>query len=189
MTIFRNIKRQGFTLAEIMVSVAIIAIFSSMSIALFYSYRKTGELNMAAYKLISDIRKAQEYALGLKELNPTDGFPLGGWGVFFDKSNPAKNKYTIFADLDNDKIMDAGESSSEIYIQSNIVIQNINMDEAVMPGNRVYATFLPPDPTVSLCRNGSLCATTNIEIKLSQDGTSVVGVKINKNGLAEIINY
>lgn len=175
-TYFDN--RNGFTLAEIMVSIAIVAIFSTVSTATFYSYKRTGDLDMAALKLTSDIRKTQGYALGLKEQGGS--YP---WGIYFEMSNP--NRYTIFADSSGNYYYNNGESFLPVSFSDSITISEIRIDG--VSRNRVNIVFSAPDPEINMCRNQNRmqCAGSKVEIDLTK-GTLTKTVSVNMLGLVEV---
>ena len=154
-------NERGYTLIELIVSISIIIIISSMMLA---NYRQGGaseELNAAAQNLVSEIRKVQAYSLGYKEFNgsiPDEG----GWGIALTSvSTQSPENFILFFDYTgatpsgpNDKY----NSPTELYV-SNKIGKNVEVDELIFNNgasseNYFWAIFFPPDPIVNL--NGDI---------------------------------
>lgn len=179
-----KIKFNGFTLIEILVSIFIISMISVISIASFKSYKRSSDVYSDALKLSSDLRKAQNYSLALKNFGST-GFPAGGWGIFIDNVN---GEYTIFSDNNNDKEYQTNEKFYT-YATENAIINNstfTNTAGASSDESRAYITFEPPDPKINICKSGSDCNYKSlvVELKGKNSGENSF-VRINNLGLVE----
>lgn len=86
---------RGFTLLELVVVVAIVSIFTSLSSVTYNSTEKQRKVTLAAQQIQADVRYAQKLALSFKKHNGK--FARSGYGIRF--LNTASS-YTIFADLD-----------------------------------------------------------------------------------------
>ncbi|HBI97146.1 MAG: General secretion pathway protein H [Candidatus Falkowbacteria bacterium GW2011_GWC2_38_22] len=187
--IMSNIKNNssGFTLVELVVSVAIIAIISTMAVTNFKGHDKKTKVDLAAYKLASDIRKAQSFALSMKE----DGgsVPLGGWGLFL-RDNPGNNDgFYFFKDTDGDHKRDNGEDYGEkILFLNDIFMKNGEMKLDGTAKNSLYISFEPPNPNTWLCDNSGVCTsgTEAILTLTNSDSTHERTIKINKFGLIDV---
>jgi prepilin-type N-terminal cleavage/methylation domain-containing protein len=174
--------QMGFTLMELLVSLFIIALLSSIFLANMHYGNQQGELNMVAQKLASDIRLTQSYALGLKEFGGSR--PEGGWGIYFDET---KNYYTIYADIGGFKVYNIGEEFQDIKLPDSIVVNDIRGDGGPIPNNWVHITFEPPDPTIHICRNSAQCNYNNTEIILAiKNGSETKTIFVNKLGLVDV---
>lgn len=194
---WRPKSQSGFTLMELVVSLSIIGIISGVFLANFHYANQQGKVNMAAQKLASDIRQAQGYALGQKEFEAISDFPKGGWGVYLSKIPPDDDGYYIFADYgdgsggDPDHEYDNGELFNQLGLPAGVNISQIRIDGN--PRNTLHITFIPPDPTVWICRNASQCATENdgesAEITLIDSGGNYSKkIYINIFGLVDVGN-
>ena len=199
-------KKPGFTLIELIVSVSIIALVTGIFLANYSSANRRSDLTMTAQKLVTDIRLAQNYGLGLSRygLSGSTNVPSGGWGAHFDLANYGNNKYVIFADDDGDSLFDAGEDNLTYGAQvttlpANIVIDSIKVGTAVGASvgfsteNKTDITFLPPDPitTINSPNNYSLGPEFNkqVDIILKDLKTNnIKTVRINYLGLAEVVD-
>jgi prepilin-type N-terminal cleavage/methylation domain-containing protein len=70
--IFRLAHKKGFTLVELLISVAIISILSTIGTASFQNYANRAGVKNSALELTSELRKYQNYAMS-GEKNPVPG--------------------------------------------------------------------------------------------------------------------
>ena len=103
-------KARGFTLIEVVVVIGVMAIISSLMLANFPRFNKQISVEREASKLALSLRKAQSYALAVREFNPAfndDPFCVSppvkfpGYGIFFKISDPAR--YFNYGDVNCDK--------------------------------------------------------------------------------------
>jgi Tfp pilus assembly protein FimT len=173
----KDLKSQaGFTIAELLVGIFIIALISGIFLANYRSADRQAKLNMAAQQVVSDIRTAQNYSLGLQEFKGS--VPKSGWGARFDTASPGS--YIIFADEDEGEFdYDASEAYKIIDLPSDIIISNIDIAGAV------DIVFMPPDPTTYINTNNN----TSVEITLKENiSNAVKKINVNFLGLIDIID-
>jgi prepilin-type N-terminal cleavage/methylation domain-containing protein len=92
-----NLKNKGFTLAEIMVSIAIVVMIMSVVLFGYRSYNDNIILSSAGQEMAISIRQAQVYGVSVKQV--VGGDFNTSYGISFDLSNPGS--YYIFADKNN----------------------------------------------------------------------------------------
>jgi len=85
--------KQGFTLVELLVSVAIFAAVTALVLAKYQSFNGGIILTDAAYEVALTVREAQTYGINVQGNATT--FNLG-YGVHFD--NTSKNSFILFSD-------------------------------------------------------------------------------------------
>lgn len=177
----KDLKSQaGFTIAELLVGIFIIALISGIFMANYRSSDRQAKLNMAAQQVVSDIRTAQNYSLGLQEFEGS--VPKSGWGTRFDITSP--DSYIIFADEDEEEEYDydAGEAYKIIDLPSDIIISNIDIAGAV---NAVDIVFMPPNPATYINQTDN----TSVEITLKENISGAVKkIKVNFLGLIDIVD-
>lgn len=145
--------KKAFTLIELLVSVAILMIFAAMLLVNRNS-PEGYELINAAERLAADIGQVQSLAMSAKEVG---GAIPGGWGVHIDK---AQNCYIIFADIDSDKIYDAGagevmcdadsnpspsERLERVFFPRSVEISDV-LKAGVSTNDPLDIVFVPPHP-------------------------------------------
>jgi len=183
----------GLTLVEMIVSIAMIAIITSVFATNYHSTNKRTDLIMTAQSLVSDIHWAQNNTLGLVKYGTA--VPPGGWGVHFDLDQP--NEYIVFADLNAPGT--AGyleyDENTEGLVSSGArrvsLSDKINLSALAIAGtgeldaNWVNITFLPPDPITNI--NSNLGTSTALEIELTEvQSNSKKVIQVNFLGLAEV---
>lgn len=85
---------KGFTLIELMVVLAIIAVVMSIVLSSQSTFNKTLTLANTAYDIALTIRYAETYGLGSRAIGT---ITRAGYGVHFQ--NTSKNSFTLFADV------------------------------------------------------------------------------------------
>jgi len=115
----------GFTLVEILVSISIMIVITAITLVNYRAGEGRTALNNAAQKMASDIRLAQQFALGEKEFK---GQTPQAWGVCITSSGAYSyfsDTYYIFADLspNNNHSCENGGSldNNEIYAKVKLV--------------------------------------------------------------------
>ncbi len=183
-------KKSGFTLIELIVSVGIISMVTGIFLANYSSANRRTDLTMTAQKLVSDIRMAQNYALGLARYgnSGSTNVPPGGWGIHFDLQNYGNNQYVIFADDDGNTIYGSGEADITHGAQVSSLPANISI-YSLSTGNSADITFLPPDPITTITNISTMATSSQVDIVLRDLRTSAIKtVRINFLGLVEVIN-
>ena len=109
-------NKNGFTLLELVVVMAIISIMSAVVISGYGNQRDSKALFLGKSQVINDIGIIRG-----------ETYNKGGYGIRFTKDS---DKYMIFADLDNDGIYDgAGEDYEEIKLPRNIKVSDLEKDK------------------------------------------------------------
>ncbi len=156
-----NISNKGFTLAEVLIVIAIIVFLFPMVLTNYRAGDKQFSLYRSAHDLAQDLRGAQEMAMTGKTTPVQFGenFPAGGYGLYFEDY---KNSYILFADCDGDNEYDASgiaascaEASSapgESYPEK---IQDLSLESGIIissltPSSPLTIVFFPPIPVITI---------------------------------------
>lgn len=153
-------NKSGFSLIELIIVIAILALFSSGVMIWFFGYQREAELGAAAKTIVNTLRDAQSRSI--------NGQDFKSWGVYFDNLN---NKFVLFR---NDG---GGFASSamkeENYLSSFVKIGNICLPEATRGvclngGGKEIIFNLPKGDTSQYGTFGG--NTTAIRIELANSG-------------------
>jgi prepilin-type N-terminal cleavage/methylation domain-containing protein len=148
---------RGFTLTEILVTIAIIVILSGLIIANSGTGQSQLALSRSANKLAQDIRRAQEMAMSAKECDECGGVVPKRYGIYMTKDS---NEYILFADYPGDSdgkfYWPPFDSTKDTKIETIYYESGIRMDDAVgidcSPSGpkRYHISFAPPNPTIEI---------------------------------------
>jgi len=159
------LKDAGFTIVEVLVVLAIVAIISGFMVVNFRKGGESGKLQRSAQLIVQNIRKAQNMALSSVEYG---GAVPYAYGVFFDRD--VINSYILFADLNPDSYRYNGEPPDKrietINLERGIVIDSIS------PSPFLHIAFSPPNPltfinvdrseaTITIKKEGATCPSVN----------------------------
>ena len=177
-------SNSGFTIAEILVIIPIIAILSSILILYNRSTEKQLILFKEQARLISTLNRAKGLALAFFREPSGEIACSYGVRIFPDPDS----SYIIFKDLPNDPSVGCS-SADNLYSGPNenfdkmveVDKKAIEIDSDPAATTLINIVFLPPDPRVVLNGNPSLTADQKITLKLKDSNVSRV-VKVNKAG-------
>jgi prepilin-type N-terminal cleavage/methylation domain-containing protein len=148
MTIFKNnsgSKLRGFSLVELMVSVAVVAIITSIVLTNQNQFNSSILLRNLSYDIALSIRQAQVFGLSIRS-----GFGVNtqGYGVHFDSENDSS--YILFAD-DGDLQFDAGDTVLDTF--------------DIRGGNFVSKFCVHSEPSTEHCSDNGASKKINIVFK------------------------
>ncbi len=143
-----EINQNGFSLIEMLVSVFILTIITTLSITNYRAGEKKNLLNLESNVLLSNIRKMQNMVLNGSKFNEKE-MPFGGYGIHFEDTSSK-----IFYDDNSNQVYDDGEEVSPIPLQK------ISLS---VSGNNSNLIFYPPKGQV--CVNTDSCSTCDCNIK------------------------
>jgi len=188
-----NISNKGFTLAEVLIVIAIMLFLLPMVLTNYNAGDKQFSLYRSAHDLAQDLRNAQEMAMTGKTTPVQFGenFPAGGYGLFFEDY---KNSYILFADCDGDNEYDASgiaascaeasSASGESYPEK---LQELSLESGVVilsltPSSPLTIVFFPPIPVITIRPQPS---NNEAVINLVLGGKSKI-ITINTAGLIDV---
>jgi len=169
-------NKNGFTLIELMVAIAIISIMSAVVIVQYNGYRNSKALTLGEKQIINDIRMVQGKTYNI--LSDSGSFPEGGYGIRFLKDS---NSYIVFTDNDDDSAYDAGEEFETIELPENVEIVGLKKDGA--DDSPVDIVFKPPYGKVLIDtkeKSGGSFIKLEIEIKNKSGSTKTIEVSSSR---------
>ncbi|MCF7835726.1 MAG: prepilin-type N-terminal cleavage/methylation domain-containing protein [Candidatus Marinimicrobia bacterium] len=174
--------KEGFTLIEVLVVIAITALLSGMVFANYKDSQKRYALAQDAQKLASDIRKAQNMTISGKEIAGVCSGGVGqscyGYGVYMEEDD---NFYIIYADWDDDKVY---KSSQDGLAETIFLSGVIGINSVSFPNGKLDIFFKSPDPTTFI--NGASGASVDpAEIVLGVIGNDAMTktISVTSSGL------
>jgi Tfp pilus assembly protein FimT len=96
--------KNGFTLAEMIISVSIVFLISSVALFSYSAFSDGLNISSAAQELSLEIRQAQIYGLAVKEKTVGSGQFANGYGIHISLDDPTN--YYIFVDQNNNNKYD-----------------------------------------------------------------------------------
>ncbi|MEK7503364.1 MAG: hypothetical protein AAB577_00015 [Patescibacteria group bacterium] len=167
----------GFTLIELIVITAIIALFTALTLPNYRGGSQQLTLQRSAHKLAQDFRMAEELALSSQKFG--DVTPQG-YGIYFNKNQP--NQYVLFADLNGDRrYSGVSEKAEQIYLETGVVIDTLTPGTA----DALTIVFVPPDPQVYIDNDLTLTQ-AKILVVHQQDSAKNKTICVNRGGLISL---
>lgn len=188
-----KLRSGGFTLTEMMVVMGISTVLMTTLVIQQSQWTDQLNLNTEAYRLTSDIRKAQFYSLSVKEDVVGSGDFDVGYGVYFDQTN--MNQYVFFADRNKDQQYNPGEGIVELLNKGVTIKKVCGVNNLCFPGNgslaQVHVSFFRPDTNAILnllnFGGGPSAAQPPVIITLQSPKNKEVSIRIEANGQVSII--
>lgn len=182
-------KEKGFSLFELLVSIAVISIITIIVLVNYRAGEKQYALRRSAHKLAHDIRRVQEMSMSAQKCQVCDPvqIPKTGYGIFLDKNYEQGNGYRLYADTSgNNEFFDSLDTIVDTpYLEKGIFIYVINTT------GEISINFKPPDPEIKIKFEESTTM-DSVEIILCiretscLDSKNVKKITVNKFGLVEI---
>ncbi len=184
---------KGYTLVELLVSVAIMSTITGATLVYFRYGNKNWALTRAAQKLSQDVRRASNMALSAPKIAQVDcsSCPVGGcqpkgYGVYFNSASPGTS-YILFGNMDSTDPPSYDAPTGCYSADKDVIIETINIESDVkilslVPADSFSVVFIPPDPTTKF----SLGSDGTINLSLISDATKTKQITINSKGNTNI---
>ncbi len=143
--------KSGFTLFEMLISVAIITIVSGVVFFNHSKFKTDTEITNIAYRMALSVREAQVYGISVKQFNPTGGGTFEvPYGLHFNKRTI--DAFILFADGDGDGLytVPPGEGDMDCNIApGSECVEKVSIGR----GNKIkgWCGILWSDPDVRPC--------------------------------------
>jgi len=178
---------KGFMLAEVLIVIAIILVFTSVIMVNHREGQKKVLLERAAHKLAQDIRVTEEMALSGRECLGCGKVP-DSYGIYLEKDS---DEYAIYADMNGNELYDSPSADriiETISLERGVFIKAIDPIPAVDPApDNICINFIPPDPEITMKWEGDQTTQIIITIALTADPTKTKTINVNVAGLINIV--
>ena len=161
--------KNGFTLVELIVVMAIMGIIFAVTVPQYSKIRDSKALSLGEEQIVNDIRMVQNYAYSI--LKNDGSFPVGGYGINFLKDS---NEYIVFADKDGDMEYDsASETFEKMELPRDVKIISLKVNSTEDADGIVDLVFTPPYGKVFIDKNNKITGNfIDLEIVISNDSGS-----------------
>ena len=189
---------QGFTLIEVMISIAIIVLVSTLIMLRYGAFSSSVLLKNQAFEVALDIRETQSYATSVR--GSGNEFRQE-YGLRFSSVSSINSQYTFFLDSQDsggsDRLYNSGEELGEPRrLDRRFIVSRICSPDCVNPAsNEIYSyldlTYKRPDFDALLrgYRSGAGWSTlTNVEIEIASvaDPSKARRVYVSSTGQIEV---
>ncbi len=194
-------KNKGFTLVELIVSLAIFAFMTAFLVAKYGTFNQGVLLTNLAYDVAITIRSAQTYGLNVQGTSASGStLFIYPYGVHFDKGS---SQFILYTDLKDNCVGTAmcGYDSSylpdekvNVYkMKPGNMVKDVCVGTgpgagcaAITSGTSFDVAFKRPNPDAALLNNGT--ASTYAEITLSSSDGSLKKVILRSTGQVAVQN-
>ena len=144
-----SLSKRGFTLVELIVSIALITVLSGILLGSRRQFADKLNLKNQTYNVVLAVRQAQVESLAVKPTGSPQNF-AASYGVHFD-SGYATNIFKYFTDSNLNGRFDNGEPNQDVTLLNVVVRQNVcgNNGSSCFGGNftQMSVTFRRPSAT------------------------------------------
>ncbi len=195
-------SQKGFTIIELVVSIAIFAMMTALVISRYGSFNQTTLVTNVAYDMAITIRTAQTYGVSVKS-DSSNTFN-SAYGIDFPvaNTNGIRNTFIFFNDTTNSGVYNSNEAITTYTLASGAKITSICLGSdpttactsGLIGSNQVLdITFRRPNPDAIFCTSGTNPCTPNTQpvafiTITSSDGTNNQIVYVRKNGQISVGN-
>ena len=165
-------KGEGFTLVEVLISIAIFLIITTIVLVNYRQGENSSTFRLQAFDIEDLIRDVQGMSIAGKKIEDT--IPVNGYGVFLDKID---DEIVVFGDMDSDNLFNEGV---DLLYSRNFLSDNINFNkfnifcDIYSNPNSLSLMFIPPKPLM-IINNDSTCTSSVIYLDSdSADGIWII---------------
>ena len=177
----------GFTLMEAMVVLAIITMLSAVTLISFTGVNDAITLRKERFQVALAIREAQNMALAVKLI--AGGITAPAYGVRFSTVAGSSSTYFIFADSNNNRVYDSGETkiggdsiTGDRTMEKGIKV-SVLTPQSGSPPPVAYITFASPEAEARMADGSGTPLGEWLEITLAnRSGTLTARIRIRTSG-------
>ncbi len=176
-------KTRGFTLIELITSVAIVLIMTAVVLSNLPDFRDRASLDTVSQEIAIDIRGAQVFSRGTKSSGTINAKSLFyPYGIYLDKTHD--QSFLLFADQDGNQIYSAGDPSAscgdntvtecqqKYGINAPVIISDISAYDgsghqtSVRSDGWLTIVFLKDDTEAYFCLNTDASCASNADARV-----------------------
>lgn len=181
---FRIKSEKGYTLIEMLIVIAMVAILMGTTLYNYSRQRSSDVVLFETQKLAQYIRRAQNLALSPQ----LEGGPVNGFGIYISR---ALNTVTLFKDLNSNYLYDGGSEKIESFdLDQKVIMTGLQApDTNPFPDeSELNILYIPPDPTLRIFNNSTDTGASigKITIAFAADTSKMRVINFNSVGLVEV---
>ncbi|MDD5760659.1 MAG: prepilin-type N-terminal cleavage/methylation domain-containing protein [Candidatus Pacebacteria bacterium] len=180
---YSRAARKGFTLIEMLVTLGIITLLSTMILAYSRQSESVSDLIRESNRIAFEIQKTKNSAMLTLKKNSAEERKICGWGVYIEKDKLPQESFIVFTDfcgsgtedlVGNGKYDEAGgEKVEAINLLKGIEIFETNIFSVV---------FVPPEPKIKFDPKLFGNESAFIKIRLKNNPSQYFEIKISPVG-------
>lgn len=174
MTFMARTHNSGFSLVEMLITIAIIGLITAVIMARYDEFDDTVTLRNLAYEVALSVREAQ--VLGISVRGESGTF-TNSYGAHFEIGNT----YILFQDLDGDGVYDEGEEVTTSTIGGNNTISALCAD-ADCSLTALDITFERPDPDANIVTTPSAGSVGQAQVVVEAGNGNTASVTVRPSG-------
>jgi competence protein ComGC len=185
-------KTNGFTLVELLVSIGIFMLITTMAVVNHSQFNSSVLLTNLAYEVGLSIRQAQVYGITVKHSESSSSKFDSGYGIHFDLTADPKS-YTLFEDYKptgGSVSHDYGAGDADVekfHIQKGNSISGIYIDGNNTRVMNVDITFIRPNPDAYIIVSGDSARHAKAEICVKSPQGTARKVTVENTGQISVV--
>lgn len=188
-----NRSKEGFTLIELMVTVGIFVLMTSLLLAKYNNYYSGTIFKNQAYDIAITLRQAQSFGISVKvDVAPGSNSFDSAYGVRFPSAGV--NNFSLYSFIRNGNSYSQNILQKEYRLKNGAYIERLDVStdgSAYSLANSVNVIFQRPNPEAIFCANVNgvdSCGTYKyLSIGLKAPNGTIKTVKVNNSGQISIV--
>ena len=177
----RSFRRRGFSLIELLVTLAIATLVVSAVLVRFEAFDSVVVLKSIAYEIALTLREAQVYAVSAT--GDTSGVFQSPYGVYFAAATP--QDYTFFEDTNGNLTYDGGDSVIEVFTMNERYEISDLCTDSTCGRSTVSVVFERPEFDANIT---PVADEATIELSLVDDPSTTFQVIVGLTGQISVIS-
>ncbi len=179
--VFNRRDSSGFTILELTITIAIVALLSAAVVGYQRGAGNNRELLLDTQKVLQDLRRVQNFALSVKTAQCGAQTITVNYGIYFTRGSVQRD-YQLFKDCNNNRLWVSSETDETVTLASSAIT-----DIAPRRSGALHVVFMPPAPDVAINGNSSAAGRTGtITLCHLRDSSLCKIIIVNEKGAISV---